>query len=317
MRSETTIPVIAFAVGLVALIAAPPATAHPGAGIVVDRDGQIYFSHTGLGIWKIDLEGKLLRREGPGWHFLALDSDGRFIGQHWPRYREPLGTGGIGYADSVIKPVGTSPTLLCGTSFPIEVGPDGALYYPDVGSDELVHIMRLTPLGEPTDFATLPLVMKTGTGNKPEKALWIHGLAAGRDGDLFYTEDDAVRRVDRTGKVTAIAEKIEVPECGRLEGEPARPYLRELDVAADGTVYVASFGCQALLRISPSSKITVALRSSELWRPTGVAVKGDDVYVLEYLYRDVERREEWLPRVRKLSANGAVTTLATIKEVPK
>jgi hypothetical protein len=48
-----------------------------------------------------------------------------------------------------------------------------------------------------------------------------------------------------------------------------------------------------------------------------VAVKGDDVYVLEFLYIDVERREDWLPRVRKVSKDGTVTTLATITEAPK
>ena len=28
--------------------------AHPGSGIAVDAEGQVYFVHTGLGIWKID-----------------------------------------------------------------------------------------------------------------------------------------------------------------------------------------------------------------------------------------------------------------------
>jgi hypothetical protein len=49
--------------------------------------------------------------------------------------------------------------------------------------------------------------------------------------------------------------------------------------------------------------------------PTGVALFGDEVYVLEW--HDVapaqsEVREAWLPRVRKAGRDGTVTTLATV-----
>ncbi len=39
---------IAFAAGI---------SAHPGSGIVVDRQGRVYFTDTGRGVWKIDKEG--------------------------------------------------------------------------------------------------------------------------------------------------------------------------------------------------------------------------------------------------------------------
>ena len=46
------------------------------------------------------------------------------------------------------------------------------------------------------------------------------------------------------------------------------------------------------------------------WAPTAVAVAGRDVYVLEYLHTPGDDRREWIPRVRKIAANGAVSTLA-------
>jgi streptogramin lyase len=62
---------------------------------------------------------------------------------------------------------------------------------------------------------------------------WINGLAAGPDGSLYYTEDNAVRRIDQRG----------VPGT---DG----PTLRGLAVAPDGVVFVAAAGCGAVLKIT-------------------------------------------------------------------
>ena len=44
--------------------------------------------------------------------------------------------------------------------------------------------------------------------------------------------------------------------------------------------------------------------------PTGVAVRGKDVFVLEYTHHD--KAENWVPRVRKLAADGNVAILADL-----
>ncbi|MEK7795760.1 MAG: hypothetical protein AAB353_14580, partial [Candidatus Hydrogenedentota bacterium] len=115
MRSVIEIGAKVITVLAVSFVMAPRAFAHPGTGIVVDDQGNVYFSHTGLGIWKVDPQGKLTRREGPGYHYMIEDPKGAFIGQRWPHF-----------ADGVIEVVGTKPTLLCGSSFPITIASDGA-----------------------------------------------------------------------------------------------------------------------------------------------------------------------------------------------
>lgn len=77
--------------------------AHPGSGIVVDRRGQVYFVDTGLGVWKIDLEGRLVRHDGPAYHCMTIDHEGRFSGVRLP---EPL--------PRDVSVVGTNPTLILG-----------------------------------------------------------------------------------------------------------------------------------------------------------------------------------------------------------
>jgi hypothetical protein len=55
--SRTLILVTRLVLILVALdLFSAYASAHPGAGIAVDRAGQIYFLDTGSGLWKIGLD---------------------------------------------------------------------------------------------------------------------------------------------------------------------------------------------------------------------------------------------------------------------
>lgn len=44
---------------------------------------------------------------------------------------------------------------------------------------------------------------------------------------------------------------------------------------------------------------TIVLQASSPWSPTGVALYGTDVCVLEYLHTAGDNRRKWLPRVRK------------------
>src|SRR5262245_4767321 len=62
------------------------ASAHPGSGIVVNDDGEVFFTDTGQpgkffgSIWKIDRKGALSTIHDKGAHWLALDAKGSFSG---------------------------------------------------------------------------------------------------------------------------------------------------------------------------------------------------------------------------------------------
>jgi hypothetical protein len=58
--------------------------------------------------------------------------------------------------------------------------------------------------------------------------------------------------------------------------------------------------------------VSVVLRAEAPWSPTGVVVRNEEIYVLEYQHPNSGRREEWLPRVRKVARNGKVTTLVAL-----
>ncbi len=289
--------------------AAPFAAAHPASGIAVDGEGVVYFTQHTVGIWKIDLSGSLVFHSGPGFHHLELDTDGRFVSQRWPSF-----------PDGVIRAVGSKPTLLAVSSFPVATGRDGALYYPEAKPDNRVHLLRLEPGGKPAEFALLPEAIETSPDSDPIVAQWIHGLATGPDGNFYYAEKEGIRRVDAQGVVTTIVDKIALPECVHppaITDDRGGVVLRGLDVAPDGTIYAASAGCSALLKVTQSGEVSIALQERDGWAPTDVAIAGGAIYVHEFYYIDVQDPAEWLPRVRKIDADGHVTTLATVTDAPR
>jgi hypothetical protein len=70
--------------------------------------------------------------------------------------------------------------------------------------------------------------------------------------------------------------------------------------------------CSAVLKITPAGAVSVMLRASHAWSPTGVALAGNDLYVLEFRYIAVEQAQDWLPRVRRVSRDGSVTVVARV-----
>jgi hypothetical protein len=275
-----------------ACLLSTPVLAHPGSGIAVDRLGQVYFVDTGAGLWKIDAHGQLARISETKFHWLALDPNDRFQNTMLP-------SGAAGD----IERVGTNPTLLLASDYPLAIGQDGNLYYPSSGSGGL-RIMRMLPSGESSVLVTLPATSKGPLAH-------LNGITGGPDGSLYYTENNAIRRITAQGRIPMVVANIACADAPLIPGN-ARPLLRGLAVDAQGVVYVAASGCGRVLKITPDRKVTTVIQTQSPWSPTAVALSGTDLYVLEYLHTLVESRREWLPRVRKITADGTTTIIAAI-----
>ena len=59
-----------------------------------------------------------------------------------------------------------------------------------------------------------------------------------------------------------------------------------------------------------SGDVSTVLKAERPWTPTGVAVRGAAVFVLEYTNHD--KAADWVPRVRKLGPDGKVAVLADL-----
>ncbi|MCI0423360.1 MAG: hypothetical protein L0312_29770, partial [Acidobacteria bacterium] len=66
------------------LLSASVVHAHPGAAIAVSADGIVYFVDTGSGVFSIEAGGRVIRRQGPPFHWFAFDPNSRFRKTPWP-----------------------------------------------------------------------------------------------------------------------------------------------------------------------------------------------------------------------------------------
>lgn len=274
------------------------ATAHPGSGIAVDRAGQIFFIDTGSGLWRIDTAGKFKHLSRTLFHWLALDEDNRFTNTQLP-------SGALG---EILK-VGSNPTVLLSSDYPIAIGGDGNLYYPSGAAGNL-KLMKMTPAGATSVVIAFPATVN----GKPLPH--IGGLIAGPNGSLFYTEGGAIRKIDAQGRVSTVVAVRAPANPPSIPATNAHPYLRGLALNGRGLVYVADTGDARLLKITSNGTVSTILQAQSPWSPTAVAVFGDDVYVLEFLHTVRDVRRDWLPRVTKIGSNGQATLVATLDQMP-
>lgn len=272
--------------------------AHTGSGIAVDRSGQVFFLDTGSGLWRIDTKGGLTHLSGLKNHWLAIDANDGFTNGRLPT--DPAG-------DWVITKVG--PTVLISTDFPIAMGQDGNLYYQS-GRPGHLQIVRTIPSGGTSVFATLPA---TTTGASLPH---LNGITAGPNGSIYYTEDSSIRRITAKGKISTVATVPALVGGPSIPGTNLHPYLRGLNVDAKGVMYVADNGDARVLKITPGGSITTLVQLESPWSPTGVALFGDVLYVLEFLHTPIDDRLAWLPRIRKITSDGKSTIILTVDQMP-
>jgi hypothetical protein len=272
------------------------ASAHPGSGIIVDAQGQVFFQDSAARtIWKIDAQGKVTaHHDKMGGHWMTLDTQGKFARSNLKLVEK-------------ITPNGFTPAMIVADGgAPITVNTDGNLYYGvSVSSTDKVSVgmMRIFSDGRQEPFA--PEFAKS------IERLGITGLANDLNGTLYVACLTGVMKVKTNGMFTTLANPVVVKDCDQ---DAPTSFLRGLDVDSHGTVYAAACGCRCVVKITADGKVETVLKAERPWSPTGVAVRDDEVYILEYTNANGHLSEGWLPRVRKLGRDGKVTTLTTISK---
>ena len=269
----------------------------------MDGQGQVYFQDSaGRAIWKIDAGGKLDKLSDKiGGHWMALDAENRFAHADLKQFKR-------------VRPSGAKPALIVAEGgAPIVVSREGNLYFGLSvldGGKSAVGLTQISPDGKQKLFA--PDLKQT------VEKLGISGLAMGPDGSLYVACNSAVLKVKMDGTFTTIANPVEVKDCDVdfPDNNPKfpMPALRGLAVDSRGMVYAAATGCHLVVKITPECKVETILKAERPWSPTGVAVSGEDIYVLEYTNATEGADKGWRPRVRKLERDGKVKTLATIPQ---
>jgi hypothetical protein len=286
--------------GLLCLLLPEVCFAHPPSGIVVDAYGHVYLLYEGL--MRLESTGKLATiQPDSGGHWLALNPGGDFL--NLPSAYKRVSSDGT--------------TMIYGDGAPLTIGSDGNLYYATNGSQEesfptgALAVARVSHDGQPVLFS--PSLKE----KLAELKDGVTGLASGPNGSIYVATWKGMIELKPDGSIARIVYPVVVRDCDSdpADHNPANvgtPLLRGLGVGSAGNVYVAATSCHRVLEITPAGHVTSILRSERPWSPTGVAVSGDDIYVLEFSNANGPRTEGWYPRLRKRSKDGSWTTLAEV-----
>lgn len=308
-------PYVRFLV-IICLFAAD-AFAHPGWGIIVDRNGEIYFGDVETNtIWKFNRERRLVTiATGKHSHSLYMDEAGNLFGEH-VYYHDS----GAHWISSIWKltPDGRLIDVVPPTSGPpkgsgVFMDRAGNIYSVQGGASasDRAELLRRSPDGTVTVLAGGERGHADGKGAEA-KFKYAIGMAWGRDGALYVTDASCVRRVASDGTVVTIGGD---PLAGAARSE--NPRLLGLAVDLHENVFVADYDYQCVRRISSDGAVDTLLTSGFFWSPSGVTINGDDLYVFENQPESVVGILGALGigpyvRIRRLSADGTVTTIVSL-----
>jgi len=270
--------------------------AHPSTALVVDDRNNVYFGYWG-GTWKLDSSGQPTRFHASSFHFMALDTVGRFAG--------------ASIADALrITPDGSKPVLFSFPESSATFHSDGDLYVA-LWSIGRIRVERVKPDGSKSVFADTPIDPRIA--RKPGRHEGgLIAIASGPKG-LYVSDGASIWTIDARGNVAPLALLISVPNCpADLPAELPKPHIRSLSIDTNGDVYAAAIGCRATLRITASGQVTPLLRAESPWSPSGVAISAGNLYVMEYDNPLTEYPADGRPRIRKWTRDGKVTTLTVM-----
>ena len=218
-------------------------------GLALDAAGNLYVADTGNNaIRKVTPDGKVSTLAGDG---LAGDQDGRGAAA---RFNGPIG---------------------------VAVDDEGVVYVTDTYND---RIRRIAPNG---DVTTIAGAGRSGKADGPAAQALFDlptGLAVAANGDLYIadTGNHAIRKLDKNGVVTTVAEAREDERASLLRSPVA------LALTRDGYLYVGSNAHGRLAQITPAGEALTLIDvdhkaepgygpdgSVRLYAPRGIAVAGD------------------------------------------
>ena len=288
------------------------ALAHEGWGIVVDRQGQIYFSDIPTNtIWRITREGDLETVTRQHSHALVLAEDGSIYGT------QEHGAAVVGSVWRIAPDGSFSNVFTPARDFTLNlhsfiIDRDGNIYSTNSISfpnqSDKVMLMRSTLDGNITILAGGIRGYRDGRGGEAQFS-GIDGMAWAADGSLYITDGVYVRRVTMDGVVTTLGR-------GALTSQSFGEDLMGLAVSPNGSVYVADYSQRRVIQLLEDGNTRTVVETGLIWSPTGIAIVGEDLYVLEHLRMPLVILGDVgigaYARVRKVSPDGRVIRIATV-----
>jgi hypothetical protein len=254
-----------FWISLALLLAtAMPSAAHPGVGLVMDRQGNVFYTDLAH-VWRIAPNGrKSIAVRNVHTHELALDAADDLYGEDlqfqgggtWRRrlwMRTPAGVvrDVVPWRSGFPRDFGVVRDR-AGTTYWVELTRNQSLLHKRSRDGHLITLAPQTRFGFP-----------------------INWLTVAADGSVYVADGRDLRRIDPNGKVSTLAQGL-----SRSHESHA---LGGMSIDPRGNVYVAVYGDSSVVRVTPNGKVETVARSAAPWSPSGVLVAPNgDLWILEY-----------------------------------
>lgn len=257
-------------------------------GLAIGNDGSLYIA---------DFENAVIRKVSPNGVISTFAGNGKL--------------GNCGDGGPAVD------ACLWGPGY-VAVGPDGSVY---VSDQNTASIRKVDSGGTIHTVAGTGVSGYTGDGGyaTSSKLSWPQGIAVGPDGSLYIAEfgNNIIRRVGPDGVLTTVAGNRTQGFCG--DGGPAVDAClydpEDVEVAEDGSLYIADSGNHRIRKVTPDGKIHTVVGSGKSgycgdlgpaldacmsW-PVSVAVGNNgSLYVVDATQG----------RVRRVGSNGIISTVA-------
>jgi len=296
------------------MIAVTPAAlrADPGTGLIVLPGGAVVFGDPARNqVWRIDPDGQVtvLVRDRHT-HLLRLDAGGAIIGEHleylsatnqWQSSLWRLGPGDRTPID-IEGPRTSVETFPGGMSLRIDSA--GRAYsWRWIGTGRTgQQLVRRVPGGR-LETLTVSGWAPLGGSTIPRQFGQLASIAFAPGETLVIAELTRVVQVNERGAVRLLAESRGLPtNAAALEGGAYLARFWGVAAVPGGSVYVADGAHRQVVRLAEGrSPVALAIISDRFF-PVGVAVAGNQLYVLEY--PDPDAQAPTGPRVRVVPLDG-------------
>lgn len=261
--------------------------AHPGIGIVMDSQGNVFYTDL-VQVWKISPNGdRSIAVKDVHTHELFLDDHDNLYGEHewykgeasdkWGNYVWRLSPEGV--IDKVIPDVEgflDNTTLIRDT--------EGNSYWARKSGENEMLMKQLTS-GQQAIFSYHAFT----------DIRWMH---FSRDGQCLYVVDLlTLKKVDESGKVSIVSDDLK-EEGPSFEDVHDRHYFFGIWTDKAQSLYVAAYGAGKVKKIDAGGQITTVFTSEEGWSPCGGPVAPDDsIWIMEFSKNNQTR-------IRKINSSG-------------
>lgn len=144
-------------------------------------------------------------------------------------------------------------------------------------------------------------------------------MAWGADETLYLVDRGTLLKIEpETGDAMRIATGLRSEDPEDLPFSGAN-ILFDMAIDSDGTAYLAYYGNRRILKVSPSGAVSTFARSEAPWSPHGIDIFNGEIYILESTVGAGKWWKPWgrpmiVPRIRKISPDGNAAILFEHKE---